>query len=164
MADLINTRLFARVERSLRKRLNNINVKPHLMRAALHARNEDEFMAAAARLLINAQERQDWLASWTARRQAEAHDTSPVELDTTPASLDEPLHRTFGITPAQHDRLREALAHELGPIADELLENETQRSDSVGELLDRLESHIGGEMQRARFRDSTVSSGIQPDA
>ena len=64
MADLINTRLFARVERSLRKRLNNINVKPHLMRAALHARNEDEFMAAAARLLINAQERQDWLASW----------------------------------------------------------------------------------------------------
>jgi hypothetical protein len=164
MADLINTRLFARVERSLRKRLNNINVKPHLMRAALHARNEDEFMAAAARLLINAQERQDWLASWAARRQAEAQDTSPVELDTTPASLDEPLHRTFGITPAQHDRLREALAHELGPIADELLENETQRSDSVGELLDRLESHIGGEMQRARFRDSTVSSGIQPDA
>jgi hypothetical protein len=164
MADLINTRLFARVERSLRRRLNT-NVKPHLMRAAVHARNEDEFMAAAARLLLNMQERQEWLASWAARRHSEAHDTTPAELDTTtPATLDTPLQRNFGITPTQHDRLREALAHELGPIADLLLENESQRSDSVGELLNRLESHITGETQRARFRDSTASSGLQPDA
>ncbi|MBC7955672.1 MAG: hypothetical protein H7Y33_07380, partial [Cytophagales bacterium] len=43
--------LVARVERSLRKRLNT-NVKPHLLRCAAHARNEDEFMASAARLLL----------------------------------------------------------------------------------------------------------------
>ena len=164
MADLINPRLFARVERSLRKRLNT-NVKPHLTRCAAHARSEDDFMAAAARMLINQQERQEWLASWATRRHSEANDTTPAELDTTtPASLDAPLQRSFRITPAQRERVREALAHELGPIADLLLENESQRAESVSELLERLESHLDGDEQRARFRHATVSSKIAPDA
>lgn len=164
MADLINTRLFARVERSLRKRLHT-DVKPHLMRAAMHARNEDEFLASAARLLLNAQERQDWLASWVTRRHVEAHDTTPADLDSTmPAALDSPLQHRFGMTPDQRDRLREALAYEMGPIADLLLENESQRADSVTELLTRLESHIEGETQRARFRSSADPFRPQPDA
>jgi hypothetical protein len=160
MADLINPRLIARVERSLRKRLNT-NVKPHLLRCAAHARSEDEFMASAARLLLNMQERHEWLASWATRRHSEADDTTPAALDTTtPAGLDAPLQRSFRITPAQRDRLREALAHELGPIADLLLDNESQRADSVAELLARLESHLENEEQRARFRHVTVSSKI----
>jgi hypothetical protein len=164
MADLINPRLLARVERSLRKRLNT-NVKPHLARAAAHARSEDEFMASAARLLLNMQERQEWLASWATRRHAEHQDTTPAELDTTtPAALDAPLQRSFRITPAQRDRVREALAHELGPIADLLLENESRRAESVSELLERLEAHLEGEEQRARFRQSTLSTRAQPDA
>jgi len=164
MADLINPRLLARVERSLRKRLNT-NVQPHLLRCAAHARSEDEFMASAARLLLNVQERQEWLASWATRRKTEADDTTPAELDTTtPAALDAPLQRSFRISTAQRDRVREALANELGPIADLLLENESQRADSVGELLKRLEAHLEGEDQRARFRNSTVSSRSHPDA
>lgn len=141
----------------MRKRLNT-NVKPHLLRCAAHAHSEDEFMASAARLLLNQQERQEWLASWAARRHIEAHDTTPAELDTTtPATLDPPIQRSFRISSAQRDRLREALANELGPIADLLLENETQRADSVAELVSKLESHIEGEEQRARFRQSTIS-------
>lgn len=165
MTDLIHPRLFARVERSLRKRLNT-NVKPHLTRCAAHAKSEDEFMAAAARMLINPQERQEWLASWATRRHNESHDTTPADLDTTtPAALDAPLQRTFRITPAQRDRLREALAHELGPIADLLLDNECKRAESVGELVQRLEAHLEGEEQRARFRQATLSSKLQqPDA
>jgi len=163
MADLINPRLIARVERSLHKRLNT-NVKPHLLRCAAHARNEDEFMASAARLLLNMQERQEWLASWATRRHSEADDTTPAALDTTtPAGLDAPLQRSFRITPAQRDRLREALAHELGPIADLLLDNESRRADSVSELLTRLESHLETEEQRARFRHVTISSKIHSD-
>lgn len=163
MADLINPRLVARVERSLRKRLNT-NVKPHLLRCAAHARTEDEFMASAARLLLNMQERQEWLASWATRRHSEADDTTPAALDTTtPAGLDAPLQRSFRITPAQRDRLREALAHELGPIADLLLDNESQRADSVSELLTRLESHLETEEQRLRFRHVTLSSKIHSD-
>ncbi|MET0334020.1 MAG: hypothetical protein ABW190_07090 [Rhizobacter sp.] len=159
MTDLINPRLFARVERSLRKRLN-VNVKPHLTRCAAHAKSEDDFMAAAARLLLNQQERQEWLASWASRRNVEGQDTTPAELDSTmPGTLDAaPLQRTFRITPAQRDRVREALAHELGPIADLLLNNEAERADSVAELLQRLEGHLESEEQRARFRHSTLSS------
>jgi hypothetical protein len=164
MADLINPRLVARVERSLRKRLNT-NVKPHVLRCAAHARSEDEFMASAARMLINVQERHEWLASWATRRHSEADDTTPAALDTTtPAGLDAPLQRSFRITPAQRDRLREALAHELGPIANLLLDNESKRAESVAELLTLLESHLETEEQRARFRHVTLSSKIQPDA
>lgn len=163
MADLINPRLFARVERSLRKRLNT-NVKPHLTRCAAHAKSEDEFMASAGRLLLNLQERQEWLASWATRRHNESQDTTPAELDTTtPASLDAPLQRTFRITPAQRDRLREALAHELGPIANLLVDNEAERAESVAELLQRLEGHLETEEQRARFRHATVSSKLAHD-
>lgn len=160
MTDLINPRLFARVERSLRKRLNT-NVKPHLTRCAAHAKSEDEFMAAAGRMLINQQERQEWLASWATRRHQESLDTTPAALDTTtPASLDSPLQRTFRITPTQRERLREALAYELGPIAELLLDNESQRAESVPELLRRLEAHLESEEQRARFRQSTLSSRL----
>jgi hypothetical protein len=158
MPDLIHPRLFARVERSLRKRLNT-NVMPHLKRCAAHAKSEDEFMAAAGRMLVNPQERQEWLASWASRRHNEGQDTTPAELDTTtPGVLDAPLQRTFRITPAQRERVREALAHELGPIADLLLNNEAQRADSVTDLLQRLESHLESDEQRARFRQSTLSS------
>ncbi len=163
MADQINPRLLARVERSLRKRLNT-DVKPHLLRCAAHAHSEDEFMASAARLLFNMQERQEWLASWATRRQVDGSDTAPADLDTTPTPLDAPLQRSFRISQAQRDRLREALARELGPIADLLLANESQRADSVGELLTLLESHLEGEAQRARFRHSTLSSRLHPDA
>ncbi len=163
MADLINPRLFARVERSLHRRLNS-DVKPHLLRCAAHARNEDDFMAAAARLLLNVQERQEWLASWVTRRHTEAEDTTPAALDSTPGALDAPLQRSFRISSAQRARLREALTHELGPVADRLLENESQRSDSVRELIQRLESHLEGEEQRARFRHSTLSSKHHPSA
>jgi hypothetical protein len=163
MADLINPRLLARVERSLRKRLNT-NVKPHLLRCAAHAHSEDEFMAAAARLLINVPERQEWLSSWATRRHSDADDTTPAELDSTlPAALDAPLQRSFRISPAQRERVRDALANELGPIAALLLENESKRADSVGELLKLLESHLEGEDQRARFRQSTASSRLHPD-
>lgn len=154
----INPRLFARVERSLRKRLNT-NVKPHLTRAAAHAKSEDDFMAAAGRLLLNQQERQEWLASWATRRHNESQDTTPAELDTTtPAALDGPVKRTFRISPAQRDRLRAALAQELGPIAQLLVDNESERADSVAELLQRLEGHLETEEQRTRFRNATVSS------
>ena len=162
MADLINPRLVSRVERSLRKRLHT-DVKPHLQRCAAHAHNEDEFMASAARLLFNPHERQQWLATWATRRQVEGSDTTPAELDTTPTALDAPTQRSFRITPAQRDRLRDALAHELGPIAELLLDNESQRSESVSELLERLESHLENDEQRDRFRRSTAS-GLQPDA
>lgn len=164
MTELLHSRLFARVERSLRKRLNN-DVTPHLTRCAAHAKNEDEFISAAARLLINPQERRDWLASWETRRHDEAHDTTPAALDSTiPSTLDAPLYRSFRISPAQRDRVREALARELGPIADLLLDTESQRADSVSELLQRLESHLEGDEQRARFRQSTLSSRHQPGA
>jgi len=162
MADLINPRLVARVERSLRKRLNT-DVKPHLLRCAAHARSEDEFMASAARLLFNPQERQQWLATWATRRQVEGSDTTPAELDTTPTALDAPLQRSFRLTPAQRDRVRDALAHEMGPIADLLMDNETQRVGSVSELLERLESHLESEVQRSRFRQATQPS-LQSDA
>lgn len=162
MADPINPRLVSRVGRSLRKRLNT-NVKPHLLRCAAHARTEDEFMASAARLLFNPQERQQWLAIWATRRQVEGGDTTPADLETIPAALDAPMQRRFHITPAQRDHLRDALAHELGPIAELLIDNESQRSASVIELLERLESYLENDEQRARFRRATAS-GFQPDA
>lgn len=164
MADLINPRLFDRVERSLRKRLST-NVKPHLTRCAARAQSEDEFMAAAARMLVNAQERQAWLASWATRRHNESQDTTPAELDTTtPAALDAPLRRTFRITPTQRERLRDALAHELGPIGELLLDREAARAESVIELLDRLEAHLETDAQRARFRHATLSTKLQSEA
>lgn len=154
MADLITPRLLARVERSLRKRLNT-DVKPHLARYAAHARSEDQFMASAARLLLDAQERHEWLAGWVTRRQVEDGDTGPAELDSTvPATLDVPLQRSFHVSPEQVDRLRGALANELGPIADLLIENETVRSESVSELLGRLEAHLDDDEQRTRFRNA----------
>ena len=82
MAELISPRLLIRVERSLRRRLNT-DVMPHLLRCATHAHTEDEFMAAAARLLVDAQQRQRWLATWATRRHVDGGDTTPVDLDST---------------------------------------------------------------------------------
>jgi len=122
-------------------------------------------MAAAARMLINQQERQEWLTSWATRRHTESLDTTPAELDTTtPGTLDAPLQRSFRITPGQRDRVREALATELGPIADLLLDSELQRAESVSDLLLRLESHLDGDEQRLRFRHATLSTKLAPDA
>jgi len=86
MPDPIHPRLLARVERSLRKRLN-VDIGPHLQRFAAQAKSEDDFMAAAARLLVNPREREEWLASWAVRR-LPGDDTGPMGLDSAPAPLD----------------------------------------------------------------------------
>jgi hypothetical protein len=163
MNELLHPRLIARVERSLKKRLNT-DVRPHLMRFAALARSEDEFLSAAARLLINPREREEWLAAWASRAQEDEgpesapmplDTTSPAPLDTVPANL--PTARSFRITPAQLARLRDALAHELGPIASVLIDTEAARSESAGELVARLQAHLDDEIQRTRFVNSTVS-------
>lgn len=131
-----------------------MNVEPHLQRCAAHARSEDEFMAAAARLLLNVRERQQWLATWATRRQVEGGtDTSPVELDSTvPGAFDVLPPHGWHLSPAQRAHLSDALVRELGPTGARLLASESQHSASVGELLARLNSHLDGEAQRARFR------------
>ncbi len=158
MAEFINPRLLARVERSLRKRVGS-DVKPHLLRCAAHARSEDEFMASAARLLINLQERNEWLASWVTRRHRESEDTTPLDIDLTqPVAIDPFEQRSFRLTPGQRNRLRYALARELGPAAKELVDNELQEADSVSDLLGRLQSHLDTDEQRHRFRQAATSS------
>ncbi|MET0351915.1 MAG: hypothetical protein ABW067_19110 [Rhizobacter sp.] len=163
MPDSIHPRLLARVERSLRKRLN-VDIGPHLQRFAAQARTEDDFMTAAARLLVNPREREEWLASWATRR-LPGDDTAPMGLDSTPAPLDAPAtgpgalvkQRSFRISPAQLTRIREALAHEVGPIAALLIETESARSESAGELLARLQAHLDDDDQRNRFVAATLS-------
>ena len=163
MPDSIHPRLLARVERSLRKRLN-VDIGPHLQRFAAQARTEDDFMAAAARLLVNPREREEWLASWATRR-LPGDDTTPMGLDSAPAPLDAPAtgpgalvtQRSFRISPAQLTRIREALAHEVGPIAALLIETESARSESAGELLARLQAHLDDDDQRNRFVAATLS-------
>lgn len=163
MPDPIHPRLLARVERSLRKRLN-VDIGPHLQRFAAQAKSEDDFMAAAARLLVSPREREEWLASWAVRR-LPGDDTGPMGLDSAPAPLDAPpsgpgalvTQRSFRISPAQLVRIREALAHEVGPIASLLIETESARSESAGELLARLQAHLDDEEQRRRFEAATLS-------
>jgi hypothetical protein len=77
---VINARLVDRVERSLRKRLKT-DVRPHLVRYAARATNEEEFVQSAGRLLADAQKRQLWIASWMPRIHTETNDTTPVPLD-----------------------------------------------------------------------------------
>jgi len=160
MSELINPRLVTRVERSLRRRLNS-DVRPHIARCAAHARTDDEFMTAAARLLVDVEERQAWLASWSTRHVVEGGETMPADLDglppTAPAPLDTAGFVSFRLSTTQRDRLRDALANELGPIADILIGKEAQRADSVADLLQRLETHLGSGEQRARFRKAVVS-------
>ncbi len=153
MADLITPRLLARVERSLRKRLNS-DVSSHLQRYAAQAQSEDEFIAAAARLILSPKDRRQWLDAWVTRRHIEGGDTTPADL---PGDAQAPAHHTYRITPAQRERLRVALTREIGPGADALLDDETQRADSAGELLDRLASHLSTDTQRERFRNATMS-------
>lgn len=166
MVQTISDRLLARVERSLRKRLST-DARPHLERFAAVARTDEEFLAAAARLLASPREREAWLASWLMRR-PDADDTAPAPLDALgpPAaappdarhSAPAPLaQQSFRISPAQLDRVREALAHEVGPIATLLVATEAARSASAGELLARLQTHLDSEAQRTRFVQATLS-------
>ncbi|MGE5864406.1 MAG: hypothetical protein ACM32J_04845 [Rhizobacter sp.] len=163
MPQPISDRLLARVERSLRKRVS-LDVRPHLARCAAQARSDEDFLAAAARLLASPREREGWLASWLVRR-SESDDTAPAPLDGagTPAPEGLPsgpapfAQHSFRISPAQRERLRDALAHELGPIATLLIETEAARSASAGELLARLQTHLDDEAQRTRFVQATLS-------
>lgn len=166
MPQPISDRLLSRVERSLRRRVS-LDVRPHLARCAAQARGDEDFLAAAARLLASPREREAWLASWRIRR-SESDDTSPAPLDgpSSPSapgmdglpSAPAPLaQHSFRISPAQLVRLREALAHELGPIAALLIETEAARSASAGELLARLQTHLADEAQRTRFVQATLS-------
>lgn len=165
MSELIPPRLLVRVERSLRKRLH-VDIAPHLKRFAAQARSEDEFMTAAARLLVNPREREEWLASWATRRLF-ADDSAPMPLDSGPAPLDGPpgigaVQRSFRIHPAQLARIRDALAHEVGPIAAVLVDTEAARSESAGELLARLQTHLDDDGQRRRFAAATQAT-FDPD-
>jgi hypothetical protein len=80
----------------------------------------------------------------------------PGALD-TPTSPGGLSQRSFRIRPAQLERVREALAHELGPIASLLIETECARSESAGELLARLQAHLDDDTQRERFVNATLS-------
>jgi hypothetical protein len=159
MPQPISDYLLARVERSLRKRVN-VDVGPHLARCAAQARGDEEFLAAAARLLASPREREAWLAAWLVRRTV-ADDTAPAPLDGTGMPVSSAPAPTaphsFRIGPAQRERLRDALAHELGPIATLLIETEAARSASAGELLARLQTHLDDEAQRTRFVQKTLS-------
>ncbi len=172
MPELLSPRLIARVERSLRKRIN-IDVHAHLVRAAAHANSEYEFIAAAARLLLNPRERELWLAMWNSRiesRMAEqlSHSTSPGLLDTTldanldtvytnNADLDTPLERNFPISPDQLEEIRSAFVTALGPSAKELVDAEAKTAGSTSELLDRLQAHLHEDFRRERFSHSNLA-------
>ena len=166
MPQPISDRLLSRVERSLRKRVS-LDVRPHLARCAAQARGDEDFLATAARLLASPREREAWLASWLVRR-SESDDTAPAPLDglgsqgspvmdglpSVPAPL---VQQSFRISLAQRERLRDALAHEVGPIATLLIETEAARSASAGELLARLQTHLDDEAHRTRFVQATLS-------
>lgn len=166
MPQTISDRLISRVERSLSRRVS-LDVGPHLARCAAQARGDEDFLAAAARLLASPREREAWLASWLVRR-SDSDDTAPAPLDAL-GSQSSPLmdglpsapvpfaQHSFRISPAQRERLRDALAFELGPIATLLIETEAARSASAGELLARLQTHLDDEAQRTRFVQATLS-------
>jgi hypothetical protein len=108
MPDLLSSRFIARVEQSLRKRINT-DVRNHLIRVATHTQSEHEFVAGAARLLLNQTERERWLALWEERirlrmqarhgsHRASHHHTSGLDETVMPsdhAGLDEPIERSF---------------------------------------------------------------------
>jgi hypothetical protein len=163
MTDLsLPPRLLARVERSLRKRIS-IDIRPHLLRAATHSRSQEEFIAAASRLLLNPREREHWLATWERRLQQDQDEanttmTAPAELrDTTgPTDMDAPVHRSFSVSDSQLREIREALARELGPSAYLLVDAEAEHAGSAVELLARLQGHLPDEAQRARFVNASL--------
>jgi hypothetical protein len=167
MPELLSPRLVARVERSLRKRIN-IDIHGHLVRAAAHASDEYEFITAAARLLLNPRERELWLLTWNARIQSRMADrqaqstttTSPGSLDTTYTSnvdLDTPIERYFPIAPDQLEEIRSAFVTALGPSASELVDNEAKTASSTSELLDRLQTHLHEDFKKERFSHSNLS-------
>ena len=175
-SDLISPRFLARVERSLLKRMSG-DIRPHLQRFAAHAHSKREFITSAARLLVNPRERERWLASWeerlrareaaAARADAAQPGTVPLDLDldsTMPAPFDLSPQRGFQLSPAQRQRLYEALAREIGPgSASGLLDSEIQRSETAGELLARLQIHLDSDSQRLRFVNSAITS-LDPGA
>ncbi len=161
---MINSRLIDRVERSLRKRLN-IDVRAHLVRYAARAQSEEEFVNAAGRLLLDPRQRQHWLASWAPRIHTETSDTSPAPLD-DPLAIDDHLDGEGGLptmpgfsptymSESELRVLREALAHELGPIASVLVDDEAALSHSASQLRDRLHAHLETDEQRTRFLRNT---------
>jgi hypothetical protein len=99
MSELLSPNLLAQVERSLRKRIN-FDVHSHLTRAAARVRTEQDFIAAAGRLLLNPRERESWILLWTARIQQRAalqknmhsHEESISEL----SALDTAYHSDMG--------------------------------------------------------------------
>ncbi len=167
MTDLINPSLLARVERSLRKRVKS-DVHPHLLRCAAHAHSDDEFVASAARLLLDPKERQQWLAVWTWRLQhPQSADTMPADFEITSSDTLESLHHAANsaprqnfqsaiATPVQIQNLREALSRELGESASDVLERELRAAESPVDLMERIETHLVGENQRVRFRDAAA--------
>ncbi|MEY4563455.1 MAG: hypothetical protein RLZZ618_2732 [Pseudomonadota bacterium] len=174
---LISQRFLARVERSLLKRLNG-DIHPHLVRFAAHAHSKEEFMASAARLLVNPREREQWLASWVTRLRAVPPDadsatapldTSPAPLDldldtTMPVMIDTPAARAPRISDAQLVRVHVALSVELGsPAALRVMEAELPYCESTTALLARLQTHLQSDSQRLRFVNSALSS-INSDA
>lgn len=150
----------------MRKRLDS-DIRPHLLRCAAHAEGVDAFMAAAARLLVDAREREHWLASWSPRRRhrdPEADETAAPDI-TAPGELDLNLNLTSAshtpglqVKPYQLERLRKALAFEVGPVAKLLIETESQQSTSMAELLTRLQTHLEDQLQRQRFLDSVTAA------
>jgi hypothetical protein len=164
MSEPITSYLVNRVERSLRKRLSG-DIRPHLLRCAAHAEDIDSFMAAAARLLADAKEREHWLASWSRQRRCRTPEADAMSPDVTgPGGLDlllDDLDRQppgFHVKPHQFERLRAALAAEIGPVAKTLIESESQHSASMAELLSRLQIHLQDDFQRKRFLNSVTST------
>jgi hypothetical protein len=98
MSELLSPSLLAQVERSLRKRIN-FDVHSHLIRAAARVRTEQDFIAAAGRLLLNPKERESWILVWTARIQHRA-----AVLKNTPAH-EETLSELSALDTAYHPEI-----------------------------------------------------------
>jgi hypothetical protein len=98
MSELLSPSLLAQVERSLRKRIN-YDVHSHLVRAAARVRTEQDFIAAAGRLLLNPKERESWILVWTARIQHRA-----AVLKNTPAH-EETLSELSALDTAYHPEI-----------------------------------------------------------
>jgi hypothetical protein len=169
MPDLLSPRFLARVERSLRKRINT-DIHPHLLRFAAHSKCEQDLIASASRLLLNPKERERWVASWVQRlpKNAAFDATLPASLDTTSPghlqgvrhAIEDNTHQdsTFEspVTPEQLEEIRSALMTELGPAASALVDTEAARAHSTSDLLDRLQAYLPQAQQRIRFVNSNI--------
>lgn len=155
MSEPISAYLVDRVERSLRRRLNS-DVRPHLLRYAARADDVDGFMSSAARLIVDAHERETWLASWTpARRRrnpdAETEQDGNSPDSTSPAPFDALPAPGLRLDDSTVEQVVQSLAFELGPMARKVVETELRQSHSVSELLYRLQGHLDDDERRGRF-------------